>query len=317
MSTTADLAQRTPLYRFWQPRYWILWIGLGLLRLAVFLPVGAQLYAGRRLGDLGFYLIRKRRRIAETNLRLCFPQLDSHQRRRLLRRHFQSLGMSLFEMAMGAWASDARLNRRVTIRGIEHLREALQQGHGAVLLSAHLPAQEVCGRVLIQHLDAIAALYRTNENALVDELLRRIRGRTTSYLIPKDNMRQMLRALRQGVPVWYACDQSYRRKGAVLAPFFGEPAMTASSLSDIARISRAPVVPYFTRRVGNRYELDILPALEDFPGDDPEADTRRINRLLESHVRDNPEQYYWVHRRFKGRPDEYPDPYASPDKAEQ
>jgi KDO2-lipid IV(A) lauroyltransferase len=132
-------------------------------------------------------------------------------------------------------------------------------------------------------------------------------------LIPKESMRQMIRRLSQGVSVWYAPDQSYRRRYSVLIPFFGEPAMTNAALTHIARISGAPVVPFFARRLpkGKGYLVTIEPALTEFPTDDPEADARRVNALLERQIRVAPEAYYWIHRRFKGRPAGYPDPYAS------
>ncbi len=313
MSVANRIHRKTALYRFWQPRYWPLWISLAVLRLIVFLPLSIQLFIGRRLGDLALVTVRKRREIAAANLALCFPKLSDAERIKLLRKHFQSLGMMVIEMGMGGWASDARLNRLVQVEGIEELHRALDQGRGVLLLSAHLVAQELCGRVLIQQIDSLAGLYRINRNPMVDELLRRSRGRTSTYLIPKDRIRMMLRALREGTPVWYAGDQSYRGKGAVLVPFFGEPAMTTSALSQLARISKAPVVPYFTRRLADHsgYRIEILPALDNFPTGDPATDAIRINELLENFIRTCPEQYYWIHRRFKGRPGEYPDPYAS------
>jgi KDO2-lipid IV(A) lauroyltransferase len=124
-------------------------------------------------------------------------------------------------------------------------------------------------------------------------------------------MRLMIRTLREGKVVWYASDQSYRRKGSALVPFFGEPAMTSLALSDIARLGRARVLPCFPLRLanGSGYLVDIQPALENFPGDDPRADALRIHHLLEERIRLAPEQYYWVHRRFKNRGEGYPDPY--------
>ncbi|MFO1354568.1 MAG: LpxL/LpxP family Kdo(2)-lipid IV(A) lauroyl/palmitoleoyl acyltransferase [Gammaproteobacteria bacterium] len=300
------------LLRFWQPRFWPTWAGLGVLRLLTLLPFRAQRAAGALLGRLGLLLARERRVIAATNLRLCFPELGKQERDALLRRHFASLGLQLIELGMALWASDARVRRLWRIEGLEHLREALARGHGAILLSGHFAAVEYSGRRFCMEIPHTAAIYRPNRNPLLDAILLRMRIRTIRRLVPKDSIRKLIRCLGEGETVWYAPDQSFRRKGSVLVPFFGVPAMTSGALTGLARVSGAPVVPYFaTRRADGRgYEIRIEPALADFPGGDPAADAARINAVLERHIRQAPEQYYWVHRRFKGRPAPLPDPYT-------
>jgi len=300
------------MYRFWQPRYWPLWAGVLVLRILILLPYRQRLALGRLLGRLALRLIPARRNIAAVNLRLCFPELDEEEIQTLLRKHFESLGMGIFELAMSWWCNDAEVAKLTRIDGLDNLTEALQDGNGVVLLSGHFAATELTGRVVRLSIPRIAALYRPMKNPLIDEFMRRGRRRVSDDLIPKDAMRQLIRALKQGLPVWYASDQSYNRKYSVLVPFFGEPAMTNAALTPIARIGKARVLPYFPRRLadGSGYHAEIMPALENFPSDDPEADAIRINNLLEEKIRLAPEQYYWVHRRFKGRPDDYPDPYA-------
>lgn len=301
------------LMRFWRPRFWPVWIGLGLLRLLVLLPYRCQLAAGRALGTLMFMVLRGRRAIADVNLGLCFPELDTEQRRHLLRRHFSSLGIGLFELGLSWWASDRRLKPLVKIDGIEHLRAALSRGQGAILLSCHLSSMELTGRLLQLEVPELAAIYRRNRNPMVDEILRRGRSRFATTLIPKDSMRQLLRTLKEGRVVWYAPDQSYRRRYSVMVPLFGEPAMTNAALTHIARLSSAPVVPYFPRRLedGRGYHVNILPVLEGFPTGDLAADASRVTSLFEEWIRLAPDQYYWIHRRFKGRPEGYPDPYRA------
>jgi KDO2-lipid IV(A) lauroyltransferase len=307
--TTAEVSQ--PLTRFWQPRYWPIWLGLGWLRLASLLPVHSQLVLGRGLGRLMYWAIPGRRRIAAKNLALCFPALPPAERRELVRNHFESLGMTLMEQGLAWWSSDSLVEESVDVRGAEHLREALATGRGVVLLTGHFGAQEFTGRTLRLLSPTLGLLYRQNKNAFVDEILRRVRARSASIMIPKQSMRRMIRALRQGAPVWYAPDQSHRRAFSALIPFFGEPAMTTTALSEIVRLGNALVVPVLPQRfpATGRYSLDILPALTDFPGATPEGDALRVNALLEAHIRKAPEQYYWIHRRFKGRPAPLPDPY--------
>ena len=294
------------------PGNWPLLLGLGFMRGLVLLPYRMQLALGRALGALLYRVIPGRRHVAATNLALCFPELDDDARAGLLREHFASLGIAAFELALAWWGGERRVARLTRIDGLDNLTRELEAGHGVVLLSAHFAATELTGRKLALAVPDMAAMYRSNKNALMDEILRRARSGSIRQLIPKDDIRQMIRVLRKGgVPVWYAPDQSYRHKYHELAPFFGEPAMTNAALSHIVRITKAKVVPYLPRRLpdGDGYHVDILPALDDFPGESPAADAERINRLLEERIRLAPEQYYWVHRRFKDRPPPLTDPY--------
>lgn len=296
---------------FWHPRYWFLWAGLGLFRLNAFLPWRFQMAEGRWLGRLFYYLLAGRRRVAATNLALCFPERSPAEREALLRAHFESLGMTVLEHGLAWWASDDLVRQRVELRGLENLERAMAGGRGVVLLTGHFGAQEFSGRAFALACPGAAGFYRPNRDPMVDEILRRVRRRSAPRLIPRDNLREVVRALREGVPVWYASDQSYRKAQSALVPFFGEPAMTSLALSDLVRVGRAAVVPLLPTRLadGSGYRLEILPALENFPGDSPEADAARIHGILEAHIRTAPEQYYWIHRRFKGRPPPHPDPY--------
>jgi KDO2-lipid IV(A) lauroyltransferase len=300
-----------PLSDFWQPRHWPVWLALASMRLLAFCSYRMQLAAGRWLGRVAGLLLRKRRHIAAVNLALCFPQLDAAERDALLRRHFESLGMTLVEHGLGWWASPATVDRLVEVRGAEHLRAAMAGGRGVVLVAGHFASLEITGRAFGTFFPAIAALYRSSRDPFIDEILKRLRHKSVPLLIPKQNMRAMVRALRQGIPVWYAPDQSYRRTMSALLPFCGEPAMTNTALSEIVRLGRAAVVPLLPRRLpdGRGYVLEIFPALDDFPGESPEADALRVNALIETQIREIPEQYYWIHRRFKDRPPPLPDPY--------
>ena len=230
-----------------------------------------------------------------------------------MRAHFTSLGIGIFDYALAMWASDRRVRRLVQLEGLENLLKPLRAGRGVILLSGHLPAIELTGRALALHVPDMAAIYRPHKNPLIHELMRRGRSRSVRRQIPKRDIRQMLRLLKQGgVPVWYASDQSFRGKGALLVPFFGVPAMTNPALSQLARIGDTVVLPYLTRRLprARGYLARILPPLEDFPSADPAADALRVHRLLEAHIREAPAQYYWIHRRFKDRPPELGNPYA-------
>jgi len=287
-------AHDPPLHRFWQPHFWPLWLGIGLLRVLAWLPWPAQLACGRLLGRGALAVFRGRRRVAETNLRLCFPELSPAERSALLARHFEALGMQVIEIGMLMWASDARVQRLVRVEGLENLQRAMAAGKGALALSGHFSCTEFASRALRFHHPRLAALYRPSRNPLLDAMLRRSRRRTVDELVSKESMRQMIRRLKEGYTVWYAPDQSYRRRYSVMVPFFGEPAMTNGALTHIARISGAPVVPFTARRLpGNGgYVIAFEPALEGFPSGDMDTDARRVNAWLEERIRVAPEQYY-------------------------
>jgi KDO2-lipid IV(A) lauroyltransferase len=301
-----------PLYKFWQPRYWPMWCGIVVMRVIVLLPQSVRMAIGRSLGRLIMRVAGDRRRVADRNLELCFPELDATARKILLRKHFESIGMGTIELGMSWWCNDKFFNEFVTVNGAEHLHAALEKGHGILILSGHFATTEVGGRALRHMLPPMAAMYRPSNNPLTDQIMRRCRGMSIAKLITKTGVRQLLKVLKANQPVWYAADQAYNRKGTVLVPFFDEPATTNTAISQIAKVSKTPVVPFFPFRIddGKRYEIEILPALVDFPSGDDAADAVRINQLLEQQIRKAPEQYYWVHRRFKGRPEEFPDPYA-------
>jgi KDO2-lipid IV(A) lauroyltransferase len=304
---------RIPLYRFCHPRFWGIWLGIVLLRILAALPQRVRMFAGRLLGRLLQAIQPKRQQITRINLKLCFPELDDAQLEKLVRQHFESLGMNLIELGLSWWLSDADAAKLTELEGLEHLQAGLANGQGVIILSGHFASIEITGRTVKQHLNEVASMYRPTRNPFVDQILWRCRHQSATHLIPKDSMRQMIRLLKRGVPVWYAPDQAYDRKYSALVNFFDEPAMTNAALTNIARMTGAKVVPYLPYRLPDYsgYRAKFLPALENFPTNDEAADAQRINDLLEAHIRATPEQYYWIHRRFKNRPAPLGDPYAN------
>ena len=303
----AGIAVALPLNN---PSNWPALLVLALIRMTAALPHGLRLAIGRAAGGLALRVMRKRRSIALRNLQLCFPEWSDTQRRAALKAHFESLGMGLVELAMAAWCPDQQVRDLVEIEGAEHLADAVRQGYGVIALSGHFPALEFTARALDLPPPGLVAVYRPGGNAVFAYLVNRARLRPTSDTLSKYDVRGMVKALRSGAVLWYAGDQMTDAKSAVLAPFFGEPAMTGTALGRLTRISGAPVVPWFTRRLRDgRYRVELLPALGDFPGESPQDDAERLNALIERHVRKAPEQYYWIHRRYKRRPAPLTDPY--------
>jgi Kdo2-lipid IVA lauroyltransferase/acyltransferase len=284
------------------PWHWPAWLLVGLIRLLSLLPYPALLVLGRGLGRLLFRTIKRWRFYTVYNLGRCFPELDERAVDALARRHFEALGIGVFEVALAWWASDARTRALlVDVAGLENLERARAGGRGVILFTGHFTPLDFGGR-LVRQFVPLDILYRPSANPVLEYLVQRRRLAHAAAIIHSTSARDMIRRLRQGACVWYAPDEAYTRKESAMVGFFGHPAPTNTATPRIARAGRAAVVPYYPERLaGGGYRLHFLPALEDFPGDDPIADTARTNRVLEDMIRRVPEQYVWVLDRFRSR----------------
>ncbi|MCW8846841.1 MAG: LpxL/LpxP family Kdo(2)-lipid IV(A) lauroyl/palmitoleoyl acyltransferase [Gammaproteobacteria bacterium] len=291
---------RTPLYHFIGPKYWPLWLGLALMGLVSLLPSAMAMRVGRGLGWIMYRVLPKRRQVAERNIELAYPELESGQRQQLVKDIFASLGKSVIETTWCWWASDRRVRSLQRIEGLEHLEQAKARGKGVILLSGHFTMLELTGRMALKGRSDAFGMYRRHRNPLFQELMLRGRERT-GHLIDKQEVRGMIRVLKKGDIVWYAPDQAFRGKMSTMADFFGVPCPTNTATSRLAKITGAAVVPFLSQRLpdNNGYLVKLFPPLDNFPTDDVQADTQRVNDLIESWVRQAPDQYLWVHRRFK------------------
>ncbi len=287
-------------------------IVFSLMWVVHWLPLGVQAAIGNLAGTLAFWLIPARRKVIRVNLALCFPTMPVAERERLGREHFRLFMRSFVERGLVWWASKERFLRHMKLEGGEHLRALA--GKPVILLAPHFVGVDAaCTRVSCDF--PLAGMYQHQKDPVFDALL--LRGRTrfqpTGLAISRQGgVRQVLAALKACIPVYFAPDLDFGRKDAVFVPFFGVPAATVTSVPRLAKATGASVVPVVTRILpgGAGYMTTILPALEDFPTGDIEADTRRINAFIEEQVLKMPEQYYWVHKRFKTRPEGEPSPYA-------
>jgi KDO2-lipid IV(A) lauroyltransferase len=294
-------------------RYAVAWLGYTWMRLLVLLPFRAQMAIGRALGRAAYRLLRQRRHIAARNIDTCLRDLPAAERSRILAEHFESMGLSIVEMGMGWFAPADAVQRRVDVEGAEHLRTALARGKGVILFSAHFTTFELFWPALKPLCTQLTGMYKWQRNPVMNRAMTRGRGRHFDVMIAKDNVREMLRVLRNNSVFFYASDQSYGGKGSVLLPFFGEPAMTNTAIGRIARISDSTILLYSCRRLETgRYVMSIGAPLDGIPSGDDVADTRALTEKLEERIRECPEQYWWIHQRFKGRPAPLPDLYAAP-----
>lgn len=287
----------------WFPTRWPAWIGLAIVFLIGRLPYRAAMALGRTLGALTVHLPGERRAVAQRNIELCFPEFDAPARVALLRASLRDLGLLFVEFAF-AWFASARALARVPCRieGLEHLEACRASGRGVLLVGAHFSHLELCARLVSQRI-RIAGMYRVMDDPVFERAVLRARLRYADTMFTKQDIRRTVRYLRSGGSVWYAPDQDMRGKDSVFAPFFGIAAATITATHHLARLSGAAVIPFFHRRdAAGGYTLRLEAALADFPGDDAAADTARVNACIEQMVREAPEQYLWVHKRFKTRP---------------
>ena len=295
--------------RLSDPRLYPSWIGVGLFWLVGQLPWNFLLATGRGLGHLAWRLAKRRSHIARTNIRLCFPELTPEEQENLARRSVISTGEAILEMAGSFSNHRIDLDKRLVIKGMEHIERARADGKGVLLLGMHFNSLDVGSRLLGYLMD-FYAVYRPNDNLVIDRLINQGRGNYLKGNVPRSDIRQMIRLLRNGEVLWYAPDQDYGIAHAVFVPFFGIPAATITATSRIARMGKARVIPTAHYRLpGGRYQIEFGPPLENFPSGDDEADTARINRTIEHYVRKHPEQYLWVHKRFKHQPAGQPKRY--------
>jgi KDO2-lipid IV(A) lauroyltransferase len=300
-----------PLKFLW-PRYWPTWLGLGLMRLIQLLPHALLLGVGRMIGRLVRRLPLHYTQVARCNLALCLPELTQELRERVLNEHFEALGMGLCESAMTWWGSDADFSRLSRVAGLEHLRQALDQGRGAILLTAHFTTLEIGARVLNTQVP-LNAMHKRPKNELLAYFFEHHRGRHALRIFSRDNVRGMVRALRDNECVWYAPDQSYRKKGAAMIHFFGIPAATNVFTSRLAQMTGAAVLFVGHERLpGNAgYRVTINCAPSGYGRESAIDAAEQFHRFVEAEVRRNPAQYWWIHRRFKGLSPDYPNYYGS------
>lgn len=286
---------------------------MGLLRVIVMLPLRWIEIIGSAVGMLFYYLRSDRVKVAHTNLKIAFPEKTEKEINALCRKNFKQLGIGTLEVAL-AWWQQKRLLKITRINGLEYLNDALKNKKGVILLTSHFTCLEVGGHVLCESIP-LEAVYKPAKNKLFDYLMIKNRQAHLTNLISNDSPRKIISALKNNHVVWYAPDQNLSGKDMVFAPFFNKMATAISAPSRLAKVTGAALVPYYIKRhkdaVSGKiiYEIFIQPAVDNFPSDDIEKDAALINKTNENLIRENPEQYLWVHKRYKTRPEGEPPVY--------
>ncbi|MGV6858043.1 MAG: LpxL/LpxP family Kdo(2)-lipid IV(A) lauroyl/palmitoleoyl acyltransferase [bacterium] len=303
------------LGRYITPRYWPQWLGIGVLWLLSKLPLGWHPAMARIVGNALRRLSPRRERVVDSNLAICFPEISSAERTRLKHAHYQQLGMMLLDLGVSWWSPASRLDKLADIQGLEHLLKALEKGKGAILLTSHMTSMELGGQILAMKLQQLGhpmlVMYKSSRSPLIENLLQRGRLRFTDSILLHRDIRGLIRGVKRNLPVWYAPDQDFGAKNSVFAPFFGTPAATLTMTSRLASTSQAPVLSYTPVRSadGKTVSLYISEPLEHYPSGDDVTDAETTNHCVEEAVKLAPEQYFWIHRRFKTRPEGMPSIY--------
>lgn len=277
------------------------YILVGFLWLLHWLPLPALRAIGGGLGKVLYALGRERRKVALINLRLCFPEKSEAEREELARRHFIAFSRAVLDRTLGWWASKERLERIIRITGVEHLNDP--EGRPVIMLSPHFVGLDA-GATRISMFVRGCSVYSNQKNPVFNKLLYdgRIRFTDAVLLSRQDGMRKIIKAMKDGYKFYYLPDMDFGPKESIFVPFFGVQAATIPGVSRLARLTGAKVVACITRQVKDGYEVEVMPAWSDFPGESVEADTAYVNRFIEEQVLRMPEQYFWLHKRFKTRP---------------
>lgn len=288
--------------QYLHPKYWLSWAGIGLLWLTSQLPWRWQMRLGKVIGLTLHSLLPRRRKVCMTNLTIAFPDKTEEQKQQLCKAHFISITKGLFDASFSWWGRSKALKSLSHIEGEAYLNAALATKRPIIFLSSHFTSLEVSGSIIADRLDS-CFVFRPHQNQLLNHISIQRREARFGKTIAKDSIKDMIRMLKQGTAVWYAPDQNFQGKNHLMIPFFGMEAPTNPATSRLAKLANAIVIPIFCTRneSGNiGYTLHIMPALDNFPSNDINGDTLRINQIVEQQILAFPEQYLWTHKRYKG-----------------
>lgn len=285
------------------PRYWLTWAGIGILWLLVQLPYPVIYRLGTGVGRMAMLVMKRRVHVASRNLELCFPQMNAQARRAQVVENFESVGMGLFETGMAWFWPDKRVRRWFDVEGYQNLVDAQTEHTGVMVVGVHFMSLELGGRVM-GLCQPMMATYRPHNSEVMEWVQTRGRMRSNKSMIDRRNLKGLVGALKKGEAVWFAPDQDYGRKGSTFAPFFSVNAATTNGTYVLSRLSGSAMLTVTMVRKPDRsgYSLHIGKAMTDYPVENEFEAASYMNRVIEREILRAPEQYLWIHRRFKTRP---------------
>jgi KDO2-lipid IV(A) lauroyltransferase len=287
------------------PKHWPSWLAIALLRLLCFLPLTWLLAFGTIIGRVLYHLLKRRRHITEVNIDLCFPELSETDKNLLCQKVIISSVHGMLETAYSWWASDAELLARADYEGLELIAQAQKEGRGILLIGSHFTTLDLAGRILRLKID-VDSSYQKQNNAVFDHCILQFRLKRFTNMVEKTEMRRLIKLIKSGRVMWYASDQDFGRKHSVFAPFFGHQAATINTISGILKLTKAKPLYFSHYRIGQgkhtRYLMRITDPFGENLGSDDVQNATLLNQVIEEAIRFSPEQYMWVHRRFKTRP---------------
>lgn len=293
------------------PRYWLLWFGIGILYLLVLLPYPWFNRLGRWLGRLAMRVMTRRKKITRRNIELCFPDMTEEQHEQWMIKNFEGTGQAIFETGMAWFWPDWRIKKWCKIQGVENLMLGIKEKRGVLVIGIHFLTLELGARIIGTVRPGVG-VYRPHDNKLMDWLQTWGRLRSNKYMIDRGDVKGMIRCLKQGELVWYAPDHDYGPRNSVFAPFFAvEKAATTIGTTILVRAANPLLIPFIPMRNDDDsgYTLVVQPPLEGFPIDNEVNAAIFMNQAIEQQILLAPNQYMWLHRRFKTRPDGEPSLY--------
>ena len=288
---------------FIHPKFIPTWILILLMRAGVFIPFKTQVFIGKVIGRLLYPFLHKFRSTAYSNISHCFPDKKQTQVNLLVKRHFEAIGISFFETANAYYGSDHKISKLLTISNEQLFKDALKEEGGLILLCSHfMPLMLGSRALLLNH--TIANIYRPQNNKLFDRIMVKGYKKNGAVMIKSTDTRSIIKAINNSLPIWYAPDQDLGKNNSVFAPFFGIQTATASATSRLAKNNNTRVIPYSFVRTKSGYSMSFEKPISNYPSNDPIQDATVVNKILEKQIKKSPEQYLWVHRRFKTRPND-------------
>ena len=288
--------------KFYHPKFLPTLLLIGLMKLGAKLSFNTQVMIGKIMGMALYRLFSRPRNIAFINISRCFPNKNKSEVEALVKQNFEALGISIFETANAYFATDKKITSMLSIHNEHYLTQAIKDKQSVILFSGHFVPLMLGGRaLLLKH--HIANIYRPQNNLLFDVIMRRVYEDHGATMIKAKDIKSLLKAIKNKLPIWYAPDQDLGVNKCVFAPFFNIQTATVSATARLAKDESTVVIPFFFNRTESGYSMNFEAPIDNYPNADATISATITNKILEAQILKYPEQYLWMHKRFKTRPE--------------